>query len=136
MHFGTKSTLKSNHVPKQTIVLKKRVVRPATLSHIDHSPVWIWGFSSYTYIHIWKSHFNSRFTINLYIIQGTAIRDRIQERLRGQQSNRLLENGKENSEDEEEEYYDDDDDYDDEEEYFDNEEYYAETYNKDAKIKN
>jgi len=75
----------------------------------------------------------------LYIIQGTAIRDRIQERLRGQQSNRLLENGKENSEDEEEEYYDDDDDdddYDDEEEYFDDEEYYAETYNKDAKIKN
>lgn len=70
---------------------------------------------------------------------GTAIRDRIQERLRGQQSSRLLENGKENSEDEEEEYYDDDDDdddYDDEEEYFDDEEYYAETYNKDAKIKN
>uniref|UniRef100_A0A6N2LEB9 choline-phosphate cytidylyltransferase n=1 Tax=Salix viminalis TaxID=40686 RepID=A0A6N2LEB9_SALVM len=71
---------------------------------------------------------------------GTAIRDRIQERLRGQQASRLLGNGKENSEDTEEEYYDEDEDddyyYDEEEEYFEEEEYHAETYKKDAKITN
>ncbi|KAJ7950078.1 Choline-phosphate cytidylyltransferase [Quillaja saponaria] len=54
---------------------------------------------------------------------GTAIRDRIQESLRGQQSRDLLENGK-SDDDDDEEYYDDDD-YDDDEEYFD-EEYYEE----------
>lgn len=67
------------------------------------------------------------------VFQGTAIRDRIQERLRGQLSNGLLENGKENSEDEDEEYYYDDDDY--EEEYSDDKEYYTETYDKDVKSK-
>lgn len=76
----------------------------------------------------------------MYISQGTAIRDRIQERLRGQQASRLLGNGKENSEDTEEEYYDEDEDddyyYDEEEEYFEEEEYHAETYKKDAKITN
>jgi choline-phosphate cytidylyltransferase len=68
----------------------------------------------------------------LDVFQGTAIRDRIQERLRGQLSNGLLENGKANSEDDDEEYYYDDDDYDDDD---DDEEYYTETYDKDAKSK-
>jgi choline-phosphate cytidylyltransferase len=67
----------------------------------------------------------------LDVFQGTAIRDRIQEGLRGQLSNGLLENGKANSEDDDEEYYYDDDDYDDD----DDEEYYTETYDKDAKSK-
>lgn len=55
---------------------------------------------------------------------GTAIRERIQERLRGQLSRELLENGKEDEmdDDEDEEYYDDVTD--DEEEYYDDEEYY------------
>ncbi|XP_058195474.1 choline-phosphate cytidylyltransferase 2 [Rhododendron vialii] len=48
---------------------------------------------------------------------GTAIRDRIQERLMGQQTGGLLQNGNE-----EDEYYDDDsDDYYDEEEYYEEE---------------
>lgn len=50
--------------------------------------------------------------------QGTAIRDRIQERLRGQASY-LLQNGKE-VDDDDEEYYDDDDD----EQYYDDGDYY------------
>ncbi|MCI15987.1 choline-phosphate cytidylyltransferase 1-like [Trifolium medium] len=55
---------------------------------------------------------------------GTAICDRIQESLRGQQSNDdsvLLQNGKD---DDDEEYYDDEEDSDEEyfEEYFDNNE--------------
>ncbi|XP_059625136.1 choline-phosphate cytidylyltransferase 2 isoform X2 [Cornus florida] len=54
---------------------------------------------------------------------GTAIRDRIQERLRGQQSTYMLQNGNDN--DDEEEFYDDDDDYDDE---YDDDEYYEEEY--------
>jgi choline-phosphate cytidylyltransferase len=49
---------------------------------------------------------------------GTAIRDRIQERLMGQQSQELLLNG-EGEEDDDEEYYYDDDDYEDEEYYYD-----------------
>ncbi|OMO65904.1 hypothetical protein CCACVL1_21347 [Corchorus capsularis] len=64
---------------------------------------------------------------------GTAIRDRIQERLRGQQSN-LLQNGK--SDDDEEYYYDDDDyDDDDNEEYYDDGEYYDEKDEKNEKEK-
>lgn len=60
---------------------------------------------------------------------GTAIRERIQERLRGQQRG-LLQNGKDDD-DENEEYYDDEDDYDDdddndEEYYYDDEEYFDE----------
>ncbi|XP_057954213.1 choline-phosphate cytidylyltransferase 2-like isoform X2 [Malania oleifera] len=61
---------------------------------------------------------------------GTAIRDRIQESLRGQQlggTSYLMQNGTENvedDEDEDEEYYFDDDDYDDDtEEYYDEEGY-------------
>ena len=50
--------------------------------------------------------------------QGIAIRDRIQERLRGQASY-LLQNGKE-VDDDDEEYYDDDDD----EQYYDDGDYY------------
>ncbi|XVE78481.1 hypothetical protein DITRI_Ditri13aG0148900 [Diplodiscus trichospermus] len=68
---------------------------------------------------------------------GTAIRDRIQERLRGQQSRGstyLLQNGQG---DEDEEYYYDDDDYDDEdyEEYYDDEEYYDEEDDKNEEKK-
>jgi len=62
---------------------------------------------------------------------GTAIRDRIQERLRGS-SRALLLNGKDD--DDEEEYYDDDY-YDDDEEYFDDDEYYDEKEEKDVKAK-
>ncbi|KAJ8759825.1 hypothetical protein K2173_009926 [Erythroxylum novogranatense] len=61
---------------------------------------------------------------------GTAIRDRIQERLRGQLSGDLLQNGKIDDEDEDEEYYYDY--YDDDEEYYDDEESYDE---KESKIK-
>ncbi|KAL5739600.1 hypothetical protein ACOSP7_028491 [Xanthoceras sorbifolium] len=71
---------------------------------------------------------------------GTAIRDRIQERLRGQQSSDsmyLLQNGKndDDDEDEDEEYYDeDDDDSDDEAEYYyDDEESYDEKESKEKK---
>ncbi|KAL9425667.1 hypothetical protein AB3S75_032602 [Citrus x aurantiifolia] len=50
---------------------------------------------------------------------GTAIRDRIQERLRGQGSGKyLLPNGEEEEEDDEEYYYDEDDYFDEEEEYY------------------
>uniref|UniRef100_A0A2P2LEX5 choline-phosphate cytidylyltransferase n=2 Tax=Rhizophora mucronata TaxID=61149 RepID=A0A2P2LEX5_RHIMU len=49
---------------------------------------------------------------------GTAIRERIQERLRGQNSTVLLQNGKSDDEDEDEEYYDEYDNYDDDEEYY------------------
>ncbi|RVX03555.1 Choline-phosphate cytidylyltransferase 2 [Vitis vinifera] len=55
---------------------------------------------------------------------GTAIRDRIQERLMGQQSGGskyLLPNGKGDIDNEDEEYYDEDDE---DEEYYDEEEYY------------
>ncbi|KAL6347149.1 hypothetical protein AAG906_012730 [Vitis piasezkii] len=55
---------------------------------------------------------------------GTAIRDRIQERLMGQQSGGskyLLPNGKDDIDNEDEEYYDEDDE---DEEYYDEEEYY------------
>ncbi|XVF20959.1 hypothetical protein REPUB_Repub12eG0049000 [Reevesia pubescens] len=66
---------------------------------------------------------------------GTAIRERIQERLRGQQSmdsTYLLQNGED---DEDEEYYYDDDDYDDDddEEYYDDDEYYDEKNEKEKK---
>ncbi|CAN1749078.1 Choline-phosphate cytidylyltransferase 1 [Linum perenne] len=58
---------------------------------------------------------------------GTAIRDRIQERLMGQQAKRMLRNGKEGDDDSQEEYYDDDDYEDDYEyEYVDGEEEYYE----------
>ncbi|KAK6238552.1 hypothetical protein QUC31_004021 [Theobroma cacao] len=70
---------------------------------------------------------------------GTAIRDRIQERLRGQQSGNfkyLMQNGKGDEDDEDEEYYYDDDDYDDdEEEYYDDEDYYDEKHEKNEKEK-
>ncbi|XP_021275152.1 choline-phosphate cytidylyltransferase 2 [Herrania umbratica] len=70
---------------------------------------------------------------------GTAIRDRIQERLRGQQSGNfkyLLQNGNGDEDDEDEEYYYDDDDYDDdEEEYYDDEDYYDEKDEKNEKEK-
>ncbi|GMJ00717.1 phosphorylcholine cytidylyltransferase [Hibiscus trionum] len=71
---------------------------------------------------------------------GTAIRDRIQERLRGQQSRdstHLLQNGQ--SDDDEEYYYydddydNDDDDDDDDEKYYDDEEYYEEKNAKENK---
>ncbi|KAL6135019.1 hypothetical protein ACLB2K_067247 [Fragaria x ananassa] len=62
---------------------------------------------------------------------GTAIRDRIQERLRGQQSAGLLENGEAVTDDDGEEYYDDED-----EEYNDDEEYYEEVYGKDSNNEN
>ena len=59
--------------------------------------------------------------------QGTAIRERIQESLRSQQSRdwkNLLQNGKEDDVGEEgDEYYYDDDDTDDGEEYYDDDEY-------------
>lgn len=58
---------------------------------------------------------------------GTAIRERIQDRLRGQQSRELLQNGKEDDDEDEEFYYDDDDyddDDDDDEKYYDGDEYY------------
>lgn len=55
---------------------------------------------------------------------GTAIRDRIQERLMGQQAIGLLPNGKADD-DESEEYFDDDAYYDDDDEfYYDEDEYY------------
>lgn len=58
--------------------------------------------------------------VTAWVYQGTAIRDRIQESLRGQSSDGpgLLQNGKD---DENEEYYDDEEDTDEEyfEEYFD-----------------
>ncbi|GLT42787.1 hypothetical protein SLA2020_167710 [Shorea laevis] len=62
---------------------------------------------------------------------GTAIRDRIQERLRGQRSREFLPNGN-NDEDDDEYYYDDDDYYEDEddEEYYDHEEDSAEKEKK------
>ncbi|XP_038700202.1 choline-phosphate cytidylyltransferase 2-like [Tripterygium wilfordii] len=62
---------------------------------------------------------------------GTAIRDRIQERLRGQQSRDLLQNGKED-EGEEEYYYDDDNYYDDDDDD-DDDEYYSEKDEKQDK---
>lgn len=65
------------------------------------------------------------------LTQGTAIRDRIQERLRGQSS--LLINGKDDLDDVDEEYYDEDDD--DEEEYYDDEEYYDEEDERNQKLK-
>ena len=61
---------------------------------------------------------------HLGVHQGTAIRDRIQERLMGQQSGGskyLLPNGKDDIDNEDEEYYDEDDE---DEEYYDEEEYY------------
>ncbi|KAH1129323.1 hypothetical protein J1N35_000701 [Gossypium stocksii] len=60
---------------------------------------------------------------------GTAIRDRIQERLRGQ----LLQNGKGNDEDDEEYYYDDD--YYDDEDDDDDEFYYDDNEDNDEKDK-
>ncbi|XP_044465001.1 choline-phosphate cytidylyltransferase 1-like isoform X2 [Mangifera indica] len=70
---------------------------------------------------------------------GTAIRDRIQERLRGQMlrdSNYLLQNGKDDD-DEDEEYYDEDDEYEDDEEeyYYDDEDSYDEKEVKGKKEK-
>nr|XP_023925806.1 choline-phosphate cytidylyltransferase 1-like [Quercus suber]POE94005.1 choline-phosphate cytidylyltransferase 1 [Quercus suber] len=61
---------------------------------------------------------------------GTAIRDRIQERLRSQASY-LLQNGKE-VDDDDEEYYDDDDD---EQYYDDGDYYYYEADKRDEKEK-
>ncbi|KAA8526162.1 hypothetical protein F0562_007738 [Nyssa sinensis] len=57
---------------------------------------------------------------------GTAIRDRIQERLRGQQSEGptyMLQNGNKNDDDEEEYYDHDDDSEDEDDEYYDEEQY-------------
>ncbi|KAK9670076.1 hypothetical protein RND81_13G175400 [Saponaria officinalis] len=54
---------------------------------------------------------------------GTAIRDRIQERLMGQQSRGMLPNGK-GDDDESEEYFDHDDYEDDDDFYYDDDEYY------------
>lgn len=63
---------------------------------------------------------------------GTTIRDRIQERLMGQQTcpTHLLQNEADN--DDKEEYYDDDDD-DESEEYYDEEEYYEEEKRQEEK---
>ena len=62
--------------------------------------------------------------------QGTAIRDRIQERLMGQQSTGLLKNGKTDN-DESEEYFDhDDDDF-----YYDEDDYYYDEDDKDDEKK-
>lgn len=54
------------------------------------------------------------------VSQGTAIRDRIQESLRGQQVSGFLANGHES--DDEEYYYDTEEDYYDDEEYYDSDE--------------
>ncbi|KAG7037478.1 Choline-phosphate cytidylyltransferase 1, partial [Cucurbita argyrosperma subsp. argyrosperma] len=59
---------------------------------------------------------------------GTAIRDRIQERLMGAQQQKYLENGKDSDSDLEEEYYYDDDD---DEEYYEDDFY--EEFEKDEK---
>lgn len=73
----------------------------------------------------------------LYEFQGTAIRDRIQERLRGQQSggSKYLLNGKDDDNNDDEEYYYDEFDYSDDEEeyYYDDEESYDEEDEKDEK---
>ena len=74
----------------------------------------------------WHSYHN-----NFGAYQGTAIRDRIQEQLRGQASY-LLQNGKE-ADDDDEEYYDDDDD--DEQYYDDGDYYYYEADKRDEKEK-
>lgn len=57
------------------------------------------------------------------VYQGTAIRDRIQERLLGQQSgeSKYLQNGDKDVDDDDDEEYYDDDSY---EHYYDDEEYY------------
>jgi len=73
--------------------------------------------------------------------QGTAIRDRIQERLRGQQSSDgtlRLQNGKDDKDDDEEEYYyDEEDDSDEEffEEYYDDDELNPQNNGKDENKK-
>lgn len=78
--------------------------------------------------------------MNVY--QGTAIRDRIQERLRGQQSadgSFLLQNGKGDKDegDDEEYYYDEEDDSDEEyfEEYYDDDELNPQNNGKDENKK-
>ncbi|KAH9624796.1 hypothetical protein KSS87_007534, partial [Heliosperma pusillum] len=63
---------------------------------------------------------------------GTAIRDRIQERLMGQQSRGLLTNGKADD-DESEEYFDHDDYDDDDDYYYDEDEYYYDDEDSDDK---
>lgn len=74
------------------------------------------------------------------LFQGTAIRDRIQERLRGQQSRDssfLLQNGKDGKDDDDKEYYyDDEDDSDEEyfEEYYDDDELNPQNNEKDVKL--
>lgn len=89
-------------------------------------------------MHIKRTSFRN--TINDYVtslrtrgvFQGTAIRDRIQERLRGQ----LLQNGKGDDDDDEEYYYDDDyydDEDDDDEFYYDDNEYNDEKDQKNEK---
>lgn len=71
--------------------------------------------------------------------QGTAIRDRIQERLRGQQSRDgtlRLQNGEDDKDDDDEEYYyDDEEDSDEEyfEEYYDDDELNPQNNGKDEK---
>lgn len=72
--------------------------------------------------------------------QGTAIRDRIQERLRGQQSGDgtlRLQNGKDYTDDDDEEYYYDEDDSDEEyfEEYYDDDELNPENNENDENKK-
>ncbi|XP_074294259.1 choline-phosphate cytidylyltransferase 2-like [Silene latifolia] len=63
---------------------------------------------------------------------GTAIRDRIQERLMGQQSRGLLANGK--ADDDESEKYFDHDDYDEDDDYYhDEDEYYYDDDDSDDK---
>jgi choline-phosphate cytidylyltransferase len=65
---------------------------------------------------------------NLGIYQGTAIRDRIQERLRlSKESNYLLQNGNKDVDDDDDEEYYDDDNY---EHYYDDEEYYGDGEDK------
>lgn len=82
----------------------------------------------------------SFFNVTTWIYkQGTAIRDRIQERLRGQQSRDgtlRLQNGEDDKDDDDEEYYyDDEEDSDEEyfEEYYDDDELNPQNNGKDEK---
>ncbi|XP_057792789.1 choline-phosphate cytidylyltransferase 2-like isoform X1 [Salvia miltiorrhiza] len=71
-------------------------------------------------IHIPSSH--SQFFFSASISQGTAIRDRIQESLRGQNARGLLDYGEEGEGDDEEYYYDSEEEYYDDDGYYDSDE--------------
>ena len=78
-------------------------------------------------------HYYLTYCHHLNLFQGTAIRDRIQERLRGQQF--LLQNGKDNKDgDDKEYYYEDDSDEEYYEEYYDDEELNPQNNERDVKL--